>query len=311
MIGNKFLNNVEVSAQEAVYLLLQLPLKRCSRQVIFLNTNEPGERVYMLKSNIDQLPDDAEVAESNIIARYAQRPHTLENVCLADYAAYYDSRTGAEETSHSDDEFEADYSAQSQHTHTTKRRSFARVIRTFHPSDDEPEKKARQKLMLYHPWRHEQTDLYAQYNTYSEHFETIKQHLADKIKEFEPFHAEVTHAQEVAETAHLQQRWDLLAPEVQHSEMDAATAGTVLSETHAAINPAAHGQTNSYDLGIDLGLGHATTDNNIIRYNMSDNEYFTLMKSLNYEQTQFVFDTIHQLKTSQHPVHRFLSGAVA
>ena len=55
MIGNKFLNNVEVSAQEAVYLLLHLPLKRCSRQVIFLNTNEPAERVYMLKSNIDQL----------------------------------------------------------------------------------------------------------------------------------------------------------------------------------------------------------------------------------------------------------------
>ena len=56
--------------------------------------------------------------------------------------------------------------------------------------------------------------------------------------------------------------------------MDAATAGTVLSETHAAINPTAHGQTNSYDLGIDLGLGHVTTDNNIIRYNISDNEYF-------------------------------------
>ena len=114
----------------------------------------------------------------------AQRPYTLENVCLADYAAYYYSRTGAEETSRSDDEFEADSSAHSQNTHTTTRRSFGRVIRTFHPSDDEPEKKARQKLMLYHPWIHEQTDLYAQYNTYSEHFETIKQHLADKIKEF-------------------------------------------------------------------------------------------------------------------------------
>ena len=60
--------------------------------------------------NTDQLPDDAEVAESNIIARYAQRAHTLENVCLAEYAAYYDSRTGAEETSRSDDEFVADYS---------------------------------------------------------------------------------------------------------------------------------------------------------------------------------------------------------
>ena len=43
---------------------------------------------------------------------------------------------------------------------------------------------------------------------------------------------------------------------VQHSEMDAATAGTVQSENHAAINPFAHGQTNAYDLGIALGIAH-------------------------------------------------------
>jgi len=41
LIGNKFLNNVEISAQEAVYLLLQLPLKRLSRQIVFVNTNPP------------------------------------------------------------------------------------------------------------------------------------------------------------------------------------------------------------------------------------------------------------------------------
>jgi len=33
-----------------------------------------------------------------------------------------------------------------------------------------------------------------------------------------------------------------------------------------------------------------------------------LMKSLNLEQIQFVYDTIHHLKTSQQPVYRFLSG---
>ena len=49
IIGNKFLYNVEVSAQEAVYLLLQLPLKKSSRQVIFNNTNPPAGRVYLLK----------------------------------------------------------------------------------------------------------------------------------------------------------------------------------------------------------------------------------------------------------------------
>ena len=49
IIGNKFLNNVEVSAQEAVYLLLQLPLKKSSRQVIFINTSPSAECVYLLK----------------------------------------------------------------------------------------------------------------------------------------------------------------------------------------------------------------------------------------------------------------------
>ena len=37
-IGNKFLNNVEISAQEAVYILLQLPMRKSSCQVVFINT---------------------------------------------------------------------------------------------------------------------------------------------------------------------------------------------------------------------------------------------------------------------------------
>ena len=87
IIGNKFVTNVEVSAQEAVYLLLQLPLKKSSRQVIFINTSSPAERVYLLKSNIDNLPDDDDVAESNIISRYVARVRQLEMVTLADYGS--------------------------------------------------------------------------------------------------------------------------------------------------------------------------------------------------------------------------------
>lgn len=44
-IGNKFLNNVEISAQEAVYIVLQLPMRKSSRQVVFINTSLPEERV--------------------------------------------------------------------------------------------------------------------------------------------------------------------------------------------------------------------------------------------------------------------------
>jgi hypothetical protein len=49
-IGNKFTKHSEMSAQEAVYLTLQLPLKRCSRSFIFINTSPPEERSFILKS---------------------------------------------------------------------------------------------------------------------------------------------------------------------------------------------------------------------------------------------------------------------
>jgi hypothetical protein len=48
-IGNKFLNSVEISAQEAVYLILQLPMRKSSRNVVFINTSPPSDRVELLK----------------------------------------------------------------------------------------------------------------------------------------------------------------------------------------------------------------------------------------------------------------------
>ncbi len=58
-IGNKFLNSVEISAQEAVYIILQLPMLKSSRNVIFVNTSPPAERVDLLKplSEIEKMSD--------------------------------------------------------------------------------------------------------------------------------------------------------------------------------------------------------------------------------------------------------------
>jgi len=97
-------------------------------------------------------------------------------------------------------------------------------------------------------------------------------------------------------------------PGVEQSESTSVAAGTSESTAYATINPPAHGQTNAYDLGMDLGLAHGATGANSPRYNMSDSDYYALMKSLNNEQVAFVYDTMHQLKTSQQPVYRFLSG---
>lgn len=48
-IGSKFLNNVEINAQEAVYIVLQLPMRKASRKIIFTNTSPPNERVELSK----------------------------------------------------------------------------------------------------------------------------------------------------------------------------------------------------------------------------------------------------------------------
>ena len=49
-IGNVFSNSVEVGAQEAVYLVLQIPLTKSSRNVVFINTSRSEDRIKLLKS---------------------------------------------------------------------------------------------------------------------------------------------------------------------------------------------------------------------------------------------------------------------
>ena len=43
-VGNVFSNCVEVSDQEAVYLDLQMPLTKCSRNNVFVNTSVVEKR---------------------------------------------------------------------------------------------------------------------------------------------------------------------------------------------------------------------------------------------------------------------------
>ena len=76
-IGSKFLNNVEISAQEAVYIVLQLPMRKSSRQIIFINTSPPNERVELLKpmDHVINMEDDSEeIYTSGLLNRYRKRP---------------------------------------------------------------------------------------------------------------------------------------------------------------------------------------------------------------------------------------------
>ena len=92
-IGNVFSNCVEVSAQEAVYLDLQMPLTKYTRYIVFVNTPVPEERIFLLKPKavLDELPAESTNVESdNVIQRYAKRPKQFSKFCLADYVSKVD-----------------------------------------------------------------------------------------------------------------------------------------------------------------------------------------------------------------------------
>ena len=77
----------------SVYIVLQLPMRKASRQVIFINTSPPEEREELLKplDDIKDMEDDCEDIYTNgLIKRYTMRPSSLEKGTLADWAAWYD-----------------------------------------------------------------------------------------------------------------------------------------------------------------------------------------------------------------------------
>ena len=92
-IGNVFSNCAEVSAQEAVYLDLQITLTKRTRDIVFINTSVPEERTFLLKlkAALNELPGESTDVESdNVIQRYSKRHRQLSKFCLADYVSEVD-----------------------------------------------------------------------------------------------------------------------------------------------------------------------------------------------------------------------------
>ncbi|KAI8780918.1 ATP-dependent DNA helicase PIF1 [Biomphalaria glabrata] len=92
-IANTFLTKQEVSMQEAVCIILGLPFSSASTKCIFINTSRPDKRVYLAKSEeylrtLD--PDSGDAFAEGILNHYQNRPNCLEDICLSDFAAWYD-----------------------------------------------------------------------------------------------------------------------------------------------------------------------------------------------------------------------------
>ncbi|XP_077978182.1 uncharacterized protein LOC144433703 [Glandiceps talaboti] len=237
-IGNTFLRSREVSQHEAITRLIGLPLRQTNIAVKYVPTGYEEDRTRMLKSmtELEQMDDDSEsVYISSILDKYAARPRSLENICLAEFTSMYTFQKKLRDAT--DDLFDnIDENIDTvtydfpEHEHTTQKTTNIKykllnglgwiykrqkpvVLRYYYVSKQrDSEKYYHRLLILYLPWRNE-SELKLN-DSYEANFIEKQSSLQKIIKKFEPCIDEVQDAWENAPDANelSEEMWDAVAP---------------------------------------------------------------------------------------------------
>ena len=170
------------------------------RKVVPVMTSIKDEHVSLPKaqSQLAQLHDDDEdIFATSLIDRYAARPVSLQNMCLATFAVTYDviqSTTEKEETDDVNDEEEEMQKTENDNSVTRiklqkglgvirKRKQEAILHTTRYKIHAEPEKYYHVKLLLYYPWKNED-DIISPFTTYHEAYFSKQDIIHQNAKRF-------------------------------------------------------------------------------------------------------------------------------
>ena len=142
------------------------PITKASRKVKFISTAEKQQRDGLLKCNLDDLKDGESPFLNSLIDYYENRPDNLEELTLADFAAYYEiiykHQTMDECDDNLDDEDEKGNKRPPIYLKNgmgaIRRRPKPAVIRYYLQKNDEYEY-VRGLLMLFVPFRNEQKEI--------------------------------------------------------------------------------------------------------------------------------------------------------
>ena len=342
-IGNVFSNCVEVSAQEAVYLDLQIPLTRCTRDIVFVNTSVPEERIFLLKPKavLDELPaESTDVESDNVIQRYSKRPRQLTKFCLADYVSKVDiiypkGNKFPEKVNDKNDDDSCDSSSSNESEDSLddgniqssdllykakngtkyKKRKVPRVIRYVKYNEKkDPENYFRGQLMLFVPWRNEQKDLLGSFNTFEAYYKSVQTSLIPKRNEYEHHVEELELARQMSkesmskEMEDEQRQYDQTAPNAEQENREAEEEGSKESEQFVYFNPSRVVEHRHYDIGIELQSTCSVPPVETTDILLPDDEYLTLLRSLNLRQREFFNHIVHWIKCKDEPIYAFLTG---
>ncbi|XP_062572139.1 uncharacterized protein LOC134234095 [Saccostrea cucullata] len=295
-VASKFLTHREVSAQEATFRVLSLPLCYFDRQRIFVSTNPPTERVKLLKPRavIEQMEDDDEdIYQVGLLDKYSMRPLYLSDICLAEFAVTYttsysnfDSEDTNPEVIGIADDLESPHYITLTDGKKMVRRKKTAVIRTHKVSQKKnPEKYSYALLLLYVPWRNEEKDIgpcefegdffqkkltmyteqiNAMMLRFEKHAQLIEEAL-DDIEENGPPDPDA---------------WGHLAPETVQANLDAAREGSMDDENADFMDPGRNRVPNG-----DPSLESPQVIYEVLASRLTDHQWREHIHSLNEEQT--------------------------
>ena len=146
--------------------------------------------------------DCEEIYTGGLIKRYSKHPAKLEDITLADWAAWYDFSgkpyvkpsndldidglplESYAEHYENDDDLNDDKANENQCV-KTKKRNKARIIRSvWFNKDADPEKHYRELIMLYTAWRNEETDLLGGFSSYQECYKALFKLIEEQMKQY-------------------------------------------------------------------------------------------------------------------------------
>ena len=181
-----------------------------------------------------------------------------------------------------------------------KKRTNSRVTRSaWFNREAQPEKHYRELLMLFTPWRNEETDLISHYTSFQEHYLARYDEIGEQMKQYAVCSEDLGEIQQ-----HLndddEDQFDSIAPVTQNTELQDEDEGN--QDLHPDLN-------KQYDMSEDIGIPSTAQNNEpLILHEVQDDEYRGLVQSLNKKQKEFFQHALHFIKTSDNPFYAFLSG---
>ena len=319
-IGNKLCNAAEASAQQCACDILQIPITNSSRAKEFINTSPPEERVGLVKSlkELEKMkPQSKNITHMSNIDRYAIRPKQLENWCLASYVAKTDIKyiRNANSTLAEEEEFTLDPEQEEVHEqdiayeegdgfpftlrsgHQLRKRKHHKIIRfKTYSRKTNAEEYYRVQLLLYSSWRKENL-LKGSHQSMEDAYFAKEVEILQNKQVFEPISNELEEAYKEFYDSQRNEN-----PENTGND-DLDDDSPVPTEEFPIVTPDKDNPQHQIDIGPDLGIAPTLNDQDYIEHidqDMTNEEYFALLKTLNQKQQEIHTHIIHQIKDNTH-----------